>query len=139
MVENLQISMKKYTFVPALIAAAILAQTLYFKFTAHTESVALFTTLGVEPWGRIATGIFELIAAFLLLLPPTRLFGGIAGIGLMSGAIASHLLVLGIESAGDGGTLFALAWVVMFCCAAVVFLKRQELKEKLALWQSKFR
>ncbi len=84
--------MKKYSFLLAYIAAAIPAQTLYFKFTASTESVALFEALGVEPWGRIFAGVVELIAAILLVVPATRLYGALLGVGLMSGAIASHLL-----------------------------------------------
>ena len=84
-------------------AAVILLQTLYFKFTAQPESVELFTKLGVEPWGRIGTGIIELIASILLLIPSTVFIGALLGMGLMAGAIASHLLVIGIESQGDGG------------------------------------
>lgn len=97
------------------VAALILLQTLYFKFTAHPESVALFSKLGVEPWGRIGTGIIELIAGILLLVPATAFIGAVLGIGLMAGAILSHLTVIGIESSGDGGQLFALALIVLFC------------------------
>jgi hypothetical protein len=110
-----------------LIAAIILLQTLYFKFTAHPESVILFTKLGVEPWGRIATGVIELITAVMLLWRPTVFFGAIMGIGLMSGAIASHLFVIGVESQGDGGQLFILAFVVWFACVFIAFLFRNDI------------
>jgi putative oxidoreductase len=113
-------------------AAAILLQTLYFKFSGHPESVALFTKLGVEPWGRIGTGVIELVAGILLLLPRTAFTGAMLGIGLMAGAILSHLTVIGIASAGDGGQLFMLAWVVMACCVGVAVLHR---KQGLALLQ----
>ncbi|MDE3142506.1 MAG: DoxX family protein, partial [Bacteroidota bacterium] len=109
-----------------IIAAIILLQTLYFKFTAHPESVALFTKLGVEPWGRIGTGIIELIAGILLLIPATAFVGAFLGIGLMSGAILSHLAVIGIESNGDGGQLFILAIVVLVCCLTIAFLHKQQ-------------
>ncbi len=105
-----------------IIAALILLQTLYFKFTGHPESVALFSKLGVEPWGRIATGIFELIAGVLLLLPATAFFGGLLGVGLMFGAIGSHLFVIGIESQGDGGYLFMLAILVLVLSSVVVWM-----------------
>jgi uncharacterized membrane protein YphA (DoxX/SURF4 family) len=105
-------------------AAVILLQTLYFKFNGHPESVDLFTKLGVEPWGRIGTGIIELVAGILLLLPRTVFFGALLGAGLMAGAILSHLFVLGIESAGDGGQLFILAWVVLACCLVLLWLNR---------------
>ncbi len=105
-------------------AAAILLQTLYFKFTAHPQSVALFSLLGVEPWGRIGTGIIELITGILLLIPATAFVGAFLGIGLMSGAILSHLAVIGIESHGDGGLLFGLAIAVFVMCAAIMWLHR---------------
>lgn len=109
-----------------IIAAAILLQTLYFKFTGQPESVELFTKLGVEPWGRIGTGVIELIASILLLVPATAVIGAFLGVGLMAGAILSHLTVIGIESKGDGGELFMLAIVVMLCCLILIFLHRKE-------------
>jgi putative oxidoreductase len=111
-----------------IIASVILLQTLYFKFTGHPESVELFSKLGVEPWGRIGTGFIELIAGVLLLIPSTVLFGALLGIGLMLGAIASHILVIGIESQGDGGQLFGLAFVVLACCMVIVLLNKGQLQ-----------
>jgi putative oxidoreductase len=110
-----------------IVAAVILLQTLYFKFTGHPESVALFTKLGVEPWGRIGTGVVELIAGILLLFPGTVALGALLGLGLMSGAILSHLTVIGIESAGDGGQLFTLAIIVWLACAVILWLHRSRL------------
>lgn len=108
-----------------LVAAVILLQTLYFKFTAQPESVELFTKLGVEPWGRIGTGIMELIASVLLLLPSTIILGALLTAGLMFGAIVSHLTILGIESKGDGGQLFTLAIIVMFCSIIILMLHKE--------------
>jgi putative oxidoreductase len=108
-----------------IVAALILLQTLYFKFTAHPESVALFTKLGVEPLGRIGTGVIELVAGILLLIPATAFLGAVLGIGLMAGAIMSHLMVIGIESAGDGGQLFVLAIVVLLC-SVITLLNHQD-------------
>jgi uncharacterized membrane protein YphA (DoxX/SURF4 family) len=113
-------------------AAAILLQTLYFKFTGHPESVELFTKLGVEPWGRIGTGVIELITGILLLVPATAFIGAFLGIGLMSGAILSHLAVIGIESKGDGGQLFMLAIIVLVICIALCFI---HLQQGIALWK----
>ncbi len=96
-----------------LIAAIIMLQTLFFKFTAATESVYIFTTLGMEPWGRIGIGVFELIAALLILYPRTTAFGAVLGVGLMAGAIFFHLTKLGIEVQGDGGQLFIYAVLVL--------------------------
>lgn len=109
-----------------IIAAVILLQTLYFKFTAHPESVAIFSKLGIEPWGRIGTGIVELIAGILLLIPATAFIGAILGVGVMSGAIASHLFVIGIASAGDGGQLFMYAIIVFVSCVVIAVIHKQQ-------------
>ncbi|MDX1955180.1 MAG: DoxX family protein [Chitinophagaceae bacterium] len=118
--------MKKLSWLFRIAAAVILFQTLYFKFTGHPESVDLFTKLGVEPLGRIGTGVIELIAGVLLLIPSTVIFGAVLGIGLMGGAILSHLLVIGIESKGDGGQLFILAIVTLVCCSITAYIFRKE-------------
>ncbi|MBL0049461.1 MAG: DoxX family protein [Bacteroidetes bacterium] len=109
-----------------IVSALILLQTLYFKFSAHPESVQLFTKLGVEPWGRIGTGVLELACSILLLVPPTVFIGAIMGVGLMVGAMLSHLTVIGIESKGDGGQLFVLAITVFLCCSSVCILHRKQ-------------
>lgn len=115
------------SWVVRLIAAIIFLQTLYFKFTGAPESVYIFSTLGVEPYGRIGSGIAELIAALLLLYPRTAGLGGLLGLGIISGAILSHLTVLGIEVQGDGGTLFYLAITVFICCLITTWLHRFQL------------
>jgi len=102
-------------------AAVILLQTLFFKFTAAPESVYIFTRVHAEPWGRIGSGVVELIAAVLILIPRTIWAGALLALGVMAGAIVSHLTVLGIEVMGDGGLLFALALIV-FCTSAVALV-----------------
>jgi hypothetical protein len=119
--------------------AAILLQTLYFKFTGHPESVILFTKLGVEPWGRIGTGVFELITGLLLLITPTVFFGAMIGVGLMFGAIGSHLFIIGIESAGDGGQLFYLAITgLIICLLLALFYKKQGFEFLKRFFPSRF-
>lgn len=108
-----------------IIPAIILLQTLYFKFSGAPESVYIFSTLGIEPYGRIGSGIAELIAAVLLLIPKTTWMGALLSLGVISGAIISHLTILGIEVQGDGGYLFALALVVFVCSAAVLFQEKE--------------
>ncbi|MEO8590281.1 MAG: DoxX family protein [Flavobacteriales bacterium] len=109
---------------PNVIAAAILAQTLFFKFTAAPESVHIFSTLGLEPVGRIGSGIAELIAAVLLLWPAFAWMGAALALGVMAGAIVSHLTVLGVEVQGDGGLLFALAVTVAALSIMVLVRER---------------
>ena len=110
-----------------LAAAVIMGQTLFYKFSAAPETIALFEKLGVEPWGRLATGGFELIAVLLLLAPRTAGLGGLLTMGLMGGAIMSHLTVLGIEVEGDGGLLFTMAVVSLVAGAITSWLHRAEL------------
>jgi putative oxidoreductase len=110
-----------------LVAAGILLQTLFFKFTAADESVYIFTTLGMEPWGRIGSGVAELVAAALLLYPSTAAIGATVAMGVMAGAIVSHLMVLGIEVKGDGGLLFGLALTVFAASAIVLIIRRSQL------------
>jgi len=104
-----------------LVVALILLQTLFFKFTGATESVELFTKLGVEPWGRIGTGVLELIASALILIPSTVWAGSVLAAGLMTGALMSHIFVIGIAR-DDGGQLFLYA-VIVLACALYSFWK----------------
>ena len=110
-----------------LVAAGILLQTLFFKFTGASESVYIFSTLGAEPWDRIGSGIVELIASILLLIPATTTIGAALALGVISGAIVSHLTILGIEVQGDGGLLFILALIVFVASAAILVLRRAEI------------
>lgn len=113
--------MAKILLVLRLVVAAILLQTLYFKFTGAPESVYIFQTLGAEPWGRLSSGVAELVAAVLLLVPRTAVWGAVLSLGIISGAILSHLTLLGIEVQGDGGLLFGLAVAVFVGSAAIAW------------------
>jgi uncharacterized membrane protein YphA (DoxX/SURF4 family) len=116
-----------------LIAVVILLQTLFFKFTAAPESVYIFTTLGIEPYGRIGSGIVELIASILILIPRTTLLGAIIGLSTMAGAILSHITKLGIEVNNDGGTLFILANITAICCIFLIFMNKEKIPTLLKL------
>lgn len=116
-----------------LTAAIILLQTLYFKFTAAEESVYIFSALGIEPYGRIGSGIAELVAAILILIPRTTWLGALMGAGTMFGAILSHLFVLGIEVKNDGGELFVLAIITFLCCDALIYWNKSKINNILKL------
>jgi uncharacterized membrane protein YphA (DoxX/SURF4 family) len=118
---------KKYIYwILRIVPALIMFQTLYFKFTAHPQSVHLFTILGLEPYGRIGIGIGELIAVILILIPRTTILGALMGVGLMSGAIFSHITKLGIVFEGDA-ILFTYAVVTLICCAILVYLHKYQI------------
>lgn len=114
-------------FLPRLIVAVILLQTLYFKFTGSDESIYIFETMGMEPWGRYLTGILELIAGILLLIPGVYTLGALLALGVVTGAIFSHLTKLGIEVMGDGGLLFILAIVVFVLSLYILLANREQL------------
>jgi len=114
-----------FTWIVRVLAAYIMLQTLYFKFTGHEQSVRLFTALGMEPWGRIGTGIFELVASVLILYPRTTGFGAGLGAGLMAGAIFFHVTKLGLKFDGDYG-LFAMAVIAFVCCVLLLIIYRNQ-------------
>jgi len=109
--------------------AVILLQTLFFKFTGANESVYIFTTLGAEPWGRIGSGVVELIASLLILVPRTAVFGAILALGTICGAIFAHLTKLGIRipAVDDHGELFALAVLVFVGSLVILYLHRRQI------------
>lgn len=109
-----------------IVPAFIMLQTLFFKFTAAPESIVLFTELGVEPFGRIGSGVIELIASILLLIPNKSFYGAILGFGTMIAAILSHLFLIGINFNNDGGALFTLALITFACCLFVLFEERNK-------------
>jgi FtsH-binding integral membrane protein len=115
------------TWLVKLTAVIILIQTLFFKFTGAEESVYIFSKLGVEPYGRIASGIVELVASVLILIPRTTLLGALLGFFTMLGALLSHLLILGIVVQNDGGTLFILALITFLCCALLMYQNKKEI------------
>lgn len=117
----------RLSWVLQIVVAVILGQTLFFKFTAAPESVHIFETLGAEPWGRIGSGVAELIAVVLILAPWRPAYGALLAMGVMAGAIGSHLTKLGIVVQDDGGMLFTLAVVTFAAAATVSFLRRREI------------
>lgn len=87
----------------------------------------------MEPFGRISSGIGELVAAILILIPRTTLLGAMMGLGIISGAIAAHVFVLGITLKNDGGLLFILALIVFLCCAILVYRNKSKIPDLLKL------
>lgn len=110
-----------------IIVAIILIQTLRFKFTAHPDSVYIFTKVGLEPYGRIGIGILELISSVLILIPRTVWAGALLTLGIIGGAIMMHLTQLGIEINNDGGTLFYMALTTFILSAIILFNVRKSI------------
>lgn len=120
-------SILTFSFFLKVIVAAILLQTLYFKFTGAEESIYIFETVGMEPWGRIGSGIVELIAAVLLLINRTAWLGALLALGVICGALFFHFTTLGIEVLGDGGFLFILACAVFVASSIILWQERKNI------------
>ncbi len=136
-IPTLSTPAKGASWVAQLAVAAILGQTLFFKFTGAPETVALFEVVGLGDAGRIGTAVAELVAVVLLLIPRTAWAGGLVAMGVLSGAITSHLTRLGISIdpvvLGDprleplaGPSLFAMGVVAFVAGALVVVLRRSQ-------------
>lgn len=112
-----------------LVAAFIMLQTLFFKFTGAQESVELFTKLAGENEAamRIGTGVMELIASILLFIPKKTWLGAFLTIGLMGGAIMGHLTKLGIEHNGDNGALFTSAIITFAAGVILLYINKKDI------------
>ncbi|QTE22418.1 DoxX family protein [Polaribacter cellanae] len=119
----------KSIFIFKIIISVIILQTLFYKFSGAEESVVLFTKLAGknEAYLRIGTGVLELIACILFFIPKAIWLGAIMIVGLMSGAIFSHLTILGISHNNDGGLLFAAACLSLFVAFTVLYIKRKNI------------
>lgn len=122
--------MKKYfPLFLKIIAAIIMLQTLFFKFTGAQESIDLFTKLAGEnePYLRIGTGLLELIASILLFTPKKTWLGAGLTIALMGGAIFGHLTKLGIEHNNDNGALLTSALITLIAGAILLFINKKDI------------
>ena len=121
-----------------VIVAAIFVMAGLPKLTGDEGSKALFEVLGAEPMGRLAAGVFELLAAVLILFPKTVAIGGVLSLGIISGAILSHFTKLGvsIDSVAlgqpalepiNGPSMFIMAVIVFIASLGVVAIRRSQL------------
>ncbi|MGJ8742906.1 DoxX family protein [Polaribacter sp.] len=120
---------KYYILVLKIIIAFILIQTLFFKFTGAQESIDLFTKLvgKNEAYLRIGTGILELITSILLFIPNKTWLGALLTVGLMGGAIMSHLTILGIVHNYDSGALFTGAIISLISGSIILFSHKKDI------------
>jgi putative oxidoreductase len=120
-------SILTFSFLLRVVVAVIFLQTLYFKFTAAPESVFIFSSIGMEPWGRIGSGVVELMASVLILIPGTAWLGAIMALGTITGALFFHVMILGINVQGDGGLLFFMACAVFIASLITLWFERKKI------------
>jgi len=119
---------KYYSLLLRITVAIIYIQTLYFKFTAHPDSVYIFTKMGVEPFGRISLGVIELIISIGILIPKTKYAAIVMSIAIVLGALMSHIFILGIIVNGDNGLLFSLACLIFLLSILLFIYHYDEIK-----------
>jgi hypothetical protein len=125
-VQLLSPAKRRLCWAAQIIAAVILAETLFYKFSGAAESIYIFNQLGAEPWGRYITGMIELIAAILILIPASCWVGALLTVSVMSGAILAHFTAIGISIRNDGGYLFALALITLLAALIVLFIRKEQ-------------
>lgn len=111
-----------------LLISVILLQTLAFKFTAHPDSVYIFSKVKLEPYGRIIIGILELVAAILILIPKTIGIGALLTFIIISGAVLMHLTILEIPINNDGGLLFLMALIILILSGIITWKYRRKIR-----------
>lgn len=109
------------------IAAGIMLETLFFKFTGARESVWIFTQMNMEAWGRYGQGVWELSASILLLWPRTVWIGALLTLGAMGAAILSHIAVLGIAVQGDRGLLFGMGCTTFTAALVTLWMHQRSI------------
>jgi len=114
----------KISWIAQVVAALIMCETLFYKFTGAEESIYIFSTIGIEPWGRYMVGGLELIASILLIIPMSVWIGAMLTAFLMLGALFFHITKLGFIVRDDNGELFFLALIVFLCSLLVLYLRR---------------
>lgn len=129
-INTMKFIKKYYSLFLRITVAIIYIQTLYFKFTAHPDSVYIFTKMGVEPFGRISLGVIELIISICILIPKTKYAAIVMSIVIVLGALMSHIFILGIIVNGDNGLLFSLACLIFLLSIILFIYHYEEIKLK---------
>lgn len=104
------------------------------KLTGQYMPEQIFEKVGMGAVGMYGTGVAELLAGVLILLPRTNWIGAALGAMVMLGAIGSHLFTgLGISptfinpNSGEtesGAMLFPFALLLLGLCLGVFALRR---------------
>lgn len=125
--ETLSPTQVSTSWICALIAAGIMMETLFFKFSGAAESRYIFSKMGTDPYMRWTQGVWELLAALGLLIPGWHWLGGILTLGDMGAAIISHMTWLGYAALGDHELLLGMALTTFTCGFTIVVLHRHQI------------
>jgi putative oxidoreductase len=89
------------------------------KLLGDPAMVGLFDAIGIGQWFRYLTGLIEVGSALALLVPSFAVFGALALVPTMVGAVATHLFIVGGSP--------ALPAILLVASAVVVWARRQQL------------
>ena len=89
------------------------------KLLGAPAMVGLFDAIGIGQWFRYLTGLIEVGSALALLVPSFAVFGALALVPTMVGAIAIHLFIVGGSP--------ALPAILLLGSAGVVWARRHQL------------
>ena len=76
-------------------AAGMFLTVGFLKLSGDPQMVALFDAIGLGQWFRFVTGSLEVLGAILLLVPRLSGLGALLLVGVMLGAVPTHLFVVG--------------------------------------------
>src|SRR5438046_7027124 len=76
-------------------AAGMFLMVGFFKLSGDPQMVGLFDAIGLGQWFRYVTGSLEVLGAIMLLVPPLGGLGALLLVGVMLGAVPTHLFVVG--------------------------------------------
>jgi hypothetical protein len=65
------------------------------KLAGAPAMIALFDGVGIGQWFRYVTGLVEVGSAVTLLVPSIAPFGALALVATMTGAVLTHLFIVG--------------------------------------------
>ena len=88
------------------------------KLLGVPAMVALFDAIGIGQWFRYVTGLVEVGSAIALLAPSVAVFGALALVATMVGAIVAHLFIVGGSP--------AMPAILLLGSAAVVWTRRHQ-------------
>jgi putative oxidoreductase len=88
-------------------AAGMFLMVGFFKLSGDPRMVGLFDAIGLGQWFRYVTGSLEVLGALLLLIPRLSGLGALLLMGVMLGAVPTHLFVVG------GSPLLAITLLIV--------------------------
>jgi len=98
-------------------AAGVFLMVGFLKLSGNAQLVGLFQAIGLGQWFRYLTGTLEVAGAILLLIPRTSGLGALMLVGVMVGAVMTHLFIVG------GSPLMAI--ILLIVTGLVAWGRRQ--------------